>query len=234
MPVINEIEPSLFTKEKLLFAEKNAIQLFEAIEKNNLIVAGKSEQQLNAEVSSLAQQKFGIEKHWHKKIVRTGVNTLAVYNENPPDRILQEDDILFIDYGPVTEGYEADIGRTYVIGSNEKKKKLKSDVERAWYETRDWFQKQTAVRASGLFQYIVDKAKGYGWTFGGEIAGHIVGEFPHEQPLDPKSLELDVHPDNHNNMLLPDAKGNQRHWILEIHFIDRENNIGGYFEQMLC
>jgi Metallopeptidase family M24 len=234
MPVINEVKSASFTKEKLLYAEKKAIQLFEAIEKDNLIVAGKTEEQLNAEVNKLALEKFGIEKHWHKKIIRSGVNTLAVYNENPPNRILLDDDILFIDYGPITDGYEADIGRTYVIGNNEKKKKLKGDVERAWYETRDWFQKQTAVRASGLFEYVVEKAKEYGWTFGGEIAGHIVGEFPHEQPLNPKSLELDVHPDNHNNMFLTDANGNKRHWILEIHFIDKENNIGGYFEQMLC
>jgi hypothetical protein len=34
-------------------------------------------------------------------------------------------------------------------------------------------------------------------------------------------------------MLLPDANGNKRHWILEIHFVDREKQIGGFFEQLL-
>ena len=221
------------TKTKLLNAEIIAIQLFEAIEKNNLIIAGKSEEQLTLEVSDLAFEKFGIKDHWHKKIVRTSVNTLATYNENPPNKIIQEDDILFIDFGLIIEGYEADLGRTYVVGNNATKLKLKNDVEKAWYEIQGWFQMQTKLKASELFQYVVEKTNEYGWTFGSEIAGHIVGKFPHEQPLDPKSLELDIHPGNHNDMFLLDANGDKRHWILELQFIDKEKEIGGYFEQLL-
>lgn len=221
------------TREKLLHAQNISIQCFKAIEENNLIIAGKTEEQLNAEVCDLALKSFGIEKHWHKKIVRSGRNTLAVYTDDPPNRIIRKDDILFIDLGPIVEGYEADIGRTYVLGDNPRKLKLKKDVEAAWYEIQQWYQQQTIVKASALFQYAADKAKELGWEFGGEIAGHIVGKFPHEQPADPKSLELDVHPLNHNDMFLLDASGNNRHWILELQFIDRENEIGGYFEQLL-
>ncbi|MEO8770043.1 MAG: M24 family metallopeptidase [Ferruginibacter sp.] len=221
------------TKTKLIHAEKITIELFEAVEKNNLIIAGKSEKQLSSEVSDLAFEKFGISSHWHKKIVRTGANTLATYGENPDDKIIQEDDILFIDFGPIVEGYEADLGRTYVLSNDATKLKLKNDVEKAWYEIQTWYQKKITLKASDLFQYVVETARGYGWTFGGEIAGHIVGAFPHEQPLDPKSLELDIHPDNHNDMFLLDANGNERHWILELQFIDKENKIGGYFEQLL-
>jgi Xaa-Pro aminopeptidase len=221
------------TSEKLQAAEKRSLQLFEAIAKNNLIIPGKSEEQLNADVANLAFEEFGIEKHWHKKIVRSGPNTLAVYNDNPPTRLIGEDDIVFIDYGPIVDGYEADLGRTYVIGKDAKKIQLKNDVEKAWHETKEWFDKQTTLKASALFQYVVDKARQYGWSFGGEIAGHIIGKFPHEQPADPKSLELDVHPDNHNDMFLPDANGNRRTWILELQFVDKENKIGAYFEQIL-
>ena len=221
------------TRTKLINAEKISIQLFEAVEKNNLIIAGKSEKQLATEVSDLAFEKFGISDHWHKKIVRSGANTLATYGENPPDRIIQEDDILFIDFGPIVEGYEADLGRTYVLGNDATKQKLKNDVEKAWYEIQSWYQQKITLKASELFQYVVDTAGGYGWTFTGEIAGHIVGAYPHEQPLDPKSMELDIHPDNHNDMFLLDANGNERHWILELQFIDKEKKIGGYFEQLL-
>lgn len=221
------------TREKLINAQNISIQFFKAIEENNLIIAGKSEEQLNLEVCDLALKKFGIEKHWHKKIVRSGKNTLAIYPDNPPNRIIDKDDILFIDLGPIVEGYEADIGRTYVVGSNPQKLKLKNDVEEAWYEIQEWYQQQTIVKASELFRYAAEKTKELGWEFGGEIAGHIVGRYPHEQPADPKSLELDVHPDNHNDMFLPDAYGNPRHWILELQFIDKENEMGGYFEQLL-
>src|SRR6185503_20726744 len=221
------------TMEKLLNAQNISIQFFKAIEENNLIVAGKPDEQLNSEIGDLALNGFGIEKHWHKKIVRTGKNTLATYPDNPPGRVLDKDDILFIDLGPVVEGYEADIGRTYVLGHDPRKLKLKRDVENAWHEIQKWYQRQTRLKASVLFQYVVEKAQEMGWEFAGEIAGHIVGKYPHEQPADPQSLELDIHPDNHNDLFLPDANGNKRHWILELQFIDRKNEIGGYFEQLL-
>ena len=221
------------TLAKLLHAHNITLLLFETVEKNNLIIAGKSEAQLSREVYELASKEFGVTEHWHKKIVRTGVNTLATYSDNPPDLIIQEDDILFLDFGPIVEGYEADLGRTYVLGNDALKLKLKNDVEKAWYEIQEWIQNKVILITSELFQYVVNKAKEYGWTFTGEISGHIVGKFPHEQPVDPKSLELDIHPDNHNDMFLLDANGNKRHWVLELQFIDKERQIGGYFEQLL-
>ena len=221
------------TKIKLDKAEKITLGLFEAVEKSNLIIAGKSEAQLCLEVCNLAAEKFGIENHWHKKIVRAGKNTLCIYPDNPPDEIIQEDDIVILDFGPIVDGYEADLGRTYVTGNNSRKLKIKGDVENAWYETQAWYKKQTFLKSSDLFQYVVEKATEYGYTFAGEIAGHIVGKFPHEQPLDPKSPELDIHPENHNDMFLPDANGDKRHWILELLFIDTKNKTGGYFEQLL-
>jgi hypothetical protein len=30
-----------------------------------------------------------------------------------------------------------------------------------------------------------------------------------------------------------DASGGQRHWILEIHFVDRAQQIGGFYEELL-
>jgi hypothetical protein len=30
-----------------------------------------------------------------------------------------------------------------------------------------------------------------------------------------------------------DENGQPRHWILEIHFVDRELKIGGFFEELL-
>jgi hypothetical protein len=217
----------------LLHAQGISLQLFNAIEESNLVVPGKTEEQLNAEVCSLAQTKFGIENHWHKKIVRTGSNTLAIYPDNPPNRTIEKDDILFIDLGPIVDGYEADIGRTYVVGDDPRKQKLKKDVEGAWYEIQAWYQKQTTLQASTLFHIAAEKARKLGWEFGGAIAGHIVGKYPHEQPADPKSLELDIHPDNPNDIFLLDANGNKRNWILELQFVDKASSIGAYFEQLL-
>ena len=38
---------------------------------------------------------------------------------------IQDNDILFFDFGPIIENWEADLGRTYVIGNDPMKLKLK-------------------------------------------------------------------------------------------------------------
>jgi Xaa-Pro dipeptidase len=48
------------------------------------------------------------------------------YAHNPENITLQADDILFFDFGPVFEKWEADVGRTYVIGQNELKIKTQT------------------------------------------------------------------------------------------------------------
>jgi Xaa-Pro aminopeptidase len=219
-------------KSNLLRAEKIAIELFTEVEKRHLIVPGKDEETLSEEVFVLAKELFSIEKHWHKRLVRCGENTLFPYKVNPPNRVIQDNDILFFDFGPIIEKWEADLGRTYVVGNDQLRHKLKNDIERAWHETKNWFESHTEVRASALFQFAVDKAAEYGWEFGGEIAGHLIGEFPHER-LESNKYQLYVHPDNHNDMFQLDAKGEIRHWILEMHFVDRKNKIGGFYEQLL-
>jgi len=106
-------------------AQAKAGQLFREIEARGLIRPGISEGALNAEIYALAQEMFGISTYWHKRIVRAGRNTLLPYDENPPDLVLGEDDILFLDLGPVFEEWEADFGRTFVLGSDPAKLKLR-------------------------------------------------------------------------------------------------------------
>ena len=219
-------------KNKLMHAETIAMELFKAIEKNGLISPGKSEAELNEDVFKLADKLYGIKKYWHKRIVRSGVNTLLPYDENPPNLLIQEDDILFLDFGPILEEWEADFGRTYVIGTDPHKHQLKDAIEAAWHEAKEWFHQQNSLTGAEYWYYIVDLAKKYGYVYGGQLAGHLIGHFPHER-LNPNDYGLYVHPENPNDMFLPDANGNKREWILEIHFVDRERQIGGFFEQLL-
>src|SRR5260370_10658776 len=94
--------------QKLNLAEHKTKELFHEVEQRGLIVPGKYESELNAEVVKLAKDVFGIENFWHKKIVRAGINTLQPYSGNPPDLVIQKDDIVILDFGPIFEGYEAD------------------------------------------------------------------------------------------------------------------------------
>lgn len=219
--------------KKMMLAEQKAKELFKTVEDKGLIISGKSEKQLCDEIVQIAKEEFGTENHWGKKIVRTGVNTLQPYVSDPPDLIIQDGDIVFFDFHPVFEGWEADLGRTYVLGNDPLKLKVKKDVEAAWHEGKDWYFKQNRLTGSEFFNYAMELAKRYGYEFGNAIAGHIIGRFPHEQPDVPTDLCLDVHPDNHTDILQLDRYGKKRHWILELHFVDRVNNIGAFFEQLL-
>jgi len=221
------------TRQKLNVAEQKAKELFSVVADRGLIVAGKSEQALCDEIVKIAREDFGIEEHWHKKIVRAGINTLQPFIADPPNRIIQKDDIVFFDFHPVFEGWEADLGRTYVLGTDPLKLKIKKDIEAAWHEANAWYFKQTKLTGAEYFNYVVALTKRYGYEFGNAIAGHIIGRFPHEQPDDPNDVCLDVHPDNHTDILQLDKDGNKRHWILELQFVDRKNSIGAFFEQLL-
>lgn len=217
---------------ELRTAQSKAERLFREVERRGLIRAGISESRLNEEVYELAKEMYGIAQYWHKRIVRAGRNTLAPYDENPPDLTIGEDDILFLDLGPVFEEWEADFGRTFVIGSDPRKLKLRDDVGAAFAEGKRYFEQTPDITAQQLFAHAVSLAQKFGWEFGGPIAGHLIGQFPHERIAGDK-VTLYVHPDSDVPMRSVDEKGQRRHWILEIHFVDREHGIGGFFEELL-
>ena len=216
----------------LLDAQSKAGRLFDEVKARSVIRAGRLETQVNEDIYALAAQMFGITRYWHKRIVRAGENTLKPYDENPPDLKIAEDDIAFLDLGPVFEDWEADFGRTYVVGSDPVKLKLCRDIEDAFASGKKYFHAHPEITAAELYQHAHELAAQYGWEYGGPIAGHLIGQFPHERIPDDK-VTLYVHPDNPRRMRDPDANGRERHWILEIHFVDRARKIGGFYEELL-
>ena len=217
---------------QLIEAEQKAATLFREIESSQLIQPGKTEREINQEVYDLAFELFGIKKYWHKRIVRAGENTLFPYDENPENLLIKEDDIVFLDFGPIFEAWEADYGRTFVLGEDPLKHKLAEDIEKAWQNANKFYHSQKNISGAELYSYCCNLAKKMGWEFGGPIAGHLIGHFPHEK-LEKEDKTNYIHPENLKNMNLPDKKGGLRHWILEIHFVDRKKKIGGFFEQLL-
>ncbi len=216
----------------LLDAQRKAEALFAELQAQSLIRPGAKESEINESVYALAGSMYGISRYWHKRIVRAGRNTLAPYDENPPDLTVGEDDIVFLDFGPVFEEWEADFGRTYVVGNDPLKHKLCRDIEEAFARGKQYFYEHPEITAAELYAHAERLAERAGWEYGGPIAGHLIGVFPHEKIAGDK-ITLYVHPKNHNQMRLPDGSGRKRHWILEIHFVDRERQIGGFYEELL-
>lgn len=216
----------------LLAAEKKANALFDAIESAGLVAPGRTEREISVDIFTLAKERFGVDKFWHKRIVRAGVNTLTTAWDHPDDRTVEPDDTVYIDLGPVFEDWEADIGRTYVVGPSLEKRKLVEDLERVFVRVQQYAQQNPDSTGAALYAFAQEAAKDAGWEFGGRVAGHIVSEFAHAWLKDEMATTL-IGPDNATRLSDPDAQGRERHWILEIHLVDRARTFGGFYERLL-
>ncbi|WIY01309.1 M24 family metallopeptidase [Amycolatopsis mongoliensis] len=226
------VESEDLRAERLLDAQEKAVELFAAVADRGILVPGVRETEASDAIRDLAGDLLGIRRYWHKRIVRAGVNTLRPYRENPPDRVLAEDDIVFADFGPIFEDWEADFGRTFVLGDDPVKHRLRDALAPVFDAGRACFAARPDVTGAELYAHMVELAREAGWEFGGEIAGHLVGQFPHET-IDGTRIDSYIAPGSDGPMRRPDRNGQTSHWILEVHLVDRELGIGGFFEQLL-
>jgi Xaa-Pro aminopeptidase len=157
---------------------------------------------------------------------------LKPYKENPPDRTIEADDIVFLDFGPIFAEWEADFGRTFVLGEDPVKLRLRDDLPRIFDAGRAHFEAHPDISGAELYAHVVGLAEEAGWEFGGAHSGHLVGEFPHEL-IDGERIESYIAPGSDHPMRRTDPSGRTCHWILEVHLVDRERQIGGFYEQLL-
>lgn len=218
--------------QALLDAQNKAEALFAEVLEGGLIRAGKSESQLSKEIHRLARRRFGVKRHWHKRIARAGANTLLGYHDECEDRRIGADDIVYLDFGPVFESWEADFGRTYALGADPHKHRLVADIGAAFRQGKTYFENNPRLTAGELYDFVADIATQRGWEFGAPAAGHLIGNFPHETAPG-ESKRFSISHGNTQSLREPDDWGNPRHWILEIHFVDRARQIGGFFEELL-
>jgi Xaa-Pro aminopeptidase len=187
---------------------------------------------LTQDIHELARRDFGLRRHWHKRVVRAGANTLLTYHDESEDRRIMEDDIVYLDFGPVFEEWEADFGRTYVLGADPEKHRLVADLSEAFARGKALYESTPNLTCGELYDFVRDLAAPRGWEFGAPTAGHLIGQFPHEQPPGGAG-RYKIRHGNEIMLREPDARGAMRHWILEIHFVDRAREIGGFYEELL-
>jgi Xaa-Pro aminopeptidase len=216
----------------LLAAEKKAEALLAEIEAAGLIAPGRSEREVEDDIYALALARFRVERHWHRRIVRAGANTLTTAYDYPPLRIIEAQDTVYVDLGPVFEEWEADIGRTYALGSDPAKRKLVDDLPRVFEQVQLHYYGSPDITGAELYAFVLAAAADAGWAFGGTIAGHIVGEFSHMTIPGDRDLNR-ISPKNPTLMRGNDTLGREKHWILEIHLIDHARTFGGFYERLL-
>src|ERR1700721_1354097 len=121
---------------RLLDDPASAIALFDEVAARGLVAAGQGEQAVSDQVRDLANEMFGKTRHWHKRIIRSGPHTLFPYRENPPDRIIEE--------------FEADLGRTYVLGGDPAKHRLAADLPVIFGAGRRYFADHPDITGAQL------------------------------------------------------------------------------------
>ncbi|WP_026421284.1 M24 family metallopeptidase [Actinokineospora inagensis] len=218
--------------DRLLDAQAKAAELFAEVEARGIVAPGVREIEASNAIRDLAADLFGVDRYWHKRIVRAGVNTLHPYRENPPDRVIGADDIVFCDFGPIFEQWEADFGRTFVLGSDPVKQRLRDDLPVVFGAGLEFFEADPGVTGEQLFAHVTAAAERAGWEFGGSHSGHLVGQFPHET-ISGDKISSYITSGNDQPMRRADRNGQTCHWILEIHLVDRDRQIGGFYEELL-
>jgi len=173
------------------------------------------------EISKKLFAEFGVEKKWHPSKLRIGVNTLKSFREiSEPDVVLKENDLFFIDIGPVFYGHEGDCGKTFVLGNNPEHGAIIKASEDIHNEVKVCW-KETGKTGTELYEFAQGCAKkrGYIMTLQG-ANGHRIGDFPHA-----------IH--HKGNLIHFDKKPAANRWILEIQIRHPEKPFGAFYEDML-
>jgi hypothetical protein len=88
---------------------------------------------------------------------------------------------------------------------------------------KQYFDAHADITGAELYAYAQRSAEAAGW---------LVGEFPHARIPGDKD-HYRISPANPTRMRDPDAAGQVKHWILEVHLVDRDRTFGGFYERLL-
>jgi Xaa-Pro aminopeptidase len=180
---------------------------------------GMAEEQAKAIARDILQG-MGMRRGWHHIIVRCGPNTTKDFMErSEPGVVLGENDIFFIDIGPIYEDTEGDAGETFVFGEDPDHLRAKKEVRLIWDEVREtWFAER--ITGKELYDHAIEVAAGYGWKLNMDLSGHRLSDFPHSAHYDGPLAEVTFCP-------------NPNLWVLEIAIAHPDRTLGAFYEDLL-
>ena len=183
------------------------------------ITEGMAEEQAKA-LARETLKELGMRRGWHHIIVRCGPNTTKDFMErSEPGVVLGEDDIFFIDIGPIYGDTEGDAGDTFVFGANPEHHRAKRDVRAIWDIVRDkWFA--DGVTGQELYDFATATTEELGWKLNLDLSGHRLSDFPHSAHYDGPLAEVAFRPS-------PNL------WVLEIAIAHPDGSFGAFYEDLL-
>ena len=193
---------------------------FEAVQRiADQIYVGMLEEDAN-EIAKETLQKMGTRQGWHKPYVRFGSNTIKTFGADSDSGIrLGDNDIFFIDIGPVWEKYEGDAGDTFVTGDDPDLKRSSVDVKTI-FKTVAQKWKREDLTGQALYEFAQQMSKEMGWELNLDLGGHRLGDFPH-----------DVHYEG--SLLSIPFSVSPKLWVLEIQIRHPEKPFGAFYEDLL-
>jgi len=115
-------------------------------------------------------------KGWHDVYVRFGSNTLKTFGApSDPGVILGENDLFFIDIGPVWKEWEGDGGDTFVVGSNPDMARCAADARKLFHIVRKKWA-QTGLSGKGLYDFATAEAEAAADPDPGTVLLHVLGD----------------------------------------------------------
>lgn len=166
-----------------------------------------------------AMDESGLEKRWHPTKMRIGHNTTKNFRDESDPHVLLENDIFFVDIGPVYYNHEGDFGETFTLGNDSRLQKLAESSKAIFYSTQKvWKEKN--LTGEELYKYAELEAQKLNLKLNSNMYGHRLGDFPHAVHSRAKLGTLDFTPA-------------PKLWVLEIHVIDEELGRGSFFEDIL-
>jgi Xaa-Pro aminopeptidase len=165
-------------------------------------------------------KQAGLLRGWHGIHVRFGRNTLKSFGvPSDPGVELQQDDLFFLDIGPVWQKCEADAGDTFVVGCDPDMLRIARDVKTVFADVATRWRAD-GLTGRGLYEYAADRASALGWRLNLEMNGHRLSDFPHSA---------------FHKGPLADApfKPSSGLWVLEIQIRHPERPFGAFYEDLL-
>jgi hypothetical protein len=165
-------------------------------------------------------QQSAVDRLWHPVIIRFGRNTCKMYSEaSEKDTVLQENDIFFIDLGPVYFGHEGDVGATFVVGQNPHMQHCAATAQQLFEVVRaHWLEQECSGR--DLYQYAQQQAQALGFELNLAIKGHRLSDYPHQLYAGGDLGDFD-------------GKPQAGVWVLEIQIKSPTHEIGAFYEDVL-
>ncbi len=216
--ITNETVGEQFQTDLLQNARDKTLQVI--TQASIRIVTGMSEHEAKKLIQQI-QEDLGAPKSWHPPQIRFGENTLLPFGQKGVENnILKENDIFFLDLGPIFNGHEGDVGRSFTVGNDPEMQRCCADAETIWQEVRaHWLR--TNVSGEELYRFAEQCAAARGWVLSLQKAnGHRISDFPHIAKMRGSIQEF------------PEKPAANR-WILEIQIRHTQKPFGAFYEDLL-